>query len=122
MGTSRQISEFNFSIAQGLLAYLVLQDTLLPHLASFSSLTVLKATALFESDRYHLYKYPKYDFVGNVARVSKLAEACPLLERIVFEDQQIVLIRGGDELKWVFRNLGDNVAFAREDENVRCAM
>ncbi|KAJ3881608.1 hypothetical protein F5051DRAFT_102968 [Lentinula edodes] len=96
-------------------------DTLLPHLASFPSLTVLQATALFESDKYHLYKYPKYDFVGNVARVSKLAEACPLLARIVFEDIQIVLIRGGDELKWVFRNLGDNVAFARENENVRRA-
>ncbi|KAJ4474939.1 hypothetical protein J3R30DRAFT_3505026 [Lentinula aciculospora] len=96
-------------------------DKYLPHLASLPLLTVLKAPSLFESDRYNLYKYPKYDLVGNIARVCKLAKACPALQRIVFENIQIVLLRGGDELKWVFRKFGDAEPVAREGEDVRCA-
>ncbi|KAJ3786759.1 hypothetical protein GGU10DRAFT_386364 [Lentinula aff. detonsa] len=97
-------------------------DEFLPHLARLPLLNVFKAPELFEYDRYHLYKHPNYDFIGNATRVCKLAKACPLLERIVFEKIQIVLIRGGsDGLKWVFRKLGDNEPVMREGEDVRYA-
>ncbi len=86
-------------------------------MASFPRLEVLSATALFESDRYHLYKYPNYALEDNKARMDKLAKACPLLERVVFHATQVVLIRD-EKIRWVFRKLGDNEAVVREGEKV----
>ncbi|KAJ3754071.1 hypothetical protein EV360DRAFT_74001 [Lentinula raphanica] len=96
-------------------------DDFLPQLASLPNLTVLHAPALFYSDRYHLYKYPNYNFEENAPCVYKLARACPLLRRITFENSQYVVIRDGDELKWVYRKLGDDEPTVRVGETVRYA-
>ncbi|KIK56995.1 hypothetical protein GYMLUDRAFT_61599 [Collybiopsis luxurians FD-317 M1] len=87
-------------------------DGFLPHLALLPQLIVLGAIRMLHCDGDH------YDLESNVETVRKIAETCLSLERIVFEMTQIVLIREGGRIRWVFRKIGDNDPVVQKGEKV----